>query len=409
MAKPDGPRFLGPALIKTLTREATAYEVRDTKLRGLILRVEPTGKMTYYLVHARGRRIRIGSHPLPADDAREIATGHLTAIYKGQDPVRVQKQAKAHTLLSFIEEEYEAWSKQHLRTHAKLLQRLKSNFSGFHGRKLTELSPADFEKFRTTRLKAGKKRATVNRDLDDVRGVLSKAHEWGFLDSNPLKDLKKLKLDKVGVVRFLTTEEDTALFAQLGAREQRIREKRQRANEWRAKRNHPLLPTLHNVRYADHLTPMVIASMHTGVRQGELFDLLWSDVDLARKQITIRGEKSKSLQSRFIPLNETVAGALSAWKDQSFDTTGRVFPAEDGGRLDNIKTAWKGVLSKASIKKFRWHDLRHTFASYLVMAGVDLSTVRELMGHADFQMTLRYAHLAPEHKSSAVAKLVKAA
>jgi site-specific recombinase XerD len=95
------------------------------------------------------------------------------------------------------------------------------------------------------------------------------------------------------------------------------------------------------------------------------------------------------------------------WKPEHARSTDLVFPGQGGEALNNVRRAWLGVLRTAGIQKFRWHDLRHSFASNLVMAGMDLNTVRELLGHSDYKMTLRYAHLAPEHKAAAVAKLVR--
>jgi site-specific recombinase XerD len=92
---------------------------------------------------------------------------------------------------------------------------------------------------------------------------------------------------------------------------------------------------------------------------------------------------------------------------QSGNGTGLVFPGAEGKTRNNIKKAWNNLLKTAQINNLRWHDLRHNFASKLVMAGEDLNTVRELLGHSDLKMTLRYAHLSPEHKASAVARLVK--
>jgi integrase len=97
--------------------------------------------------------------------------------------------------------------------------------------------------------------------------------------------------------------------------------------------------------------------------------------------------------------------ALKGWREQSSAKAERVFPADDGGRLDNVRSSWAALLKDAGIANFRWHDMRHHFASKLVMKGVPLNTVRELCGHADSNTTLRYAHLAQSHKADAVALL----
>ncbi len=84
-----------------------------------------------------------------------------------------------------------------------------------------------------------------------------------------------------------------------------------------------------------------------------------------------------------------------------------VFCKKNGERYGNIRKAFEGARKRAGIVDFRFHDLRHTFASHLVMAGVDLRTIQELLGHKSFEMTLRYAHLSPEHKKAALDTLCK--
>lgn len=104
-------------------------------------------------------------------------------------------------------------------------------------------------------------------------------------------------------------------------------------------------------------------------------------------------------------IQATINGLLIAWRNQA-NGNGLVFPNSiKGSRLTTIKKPRGAVLKAANIKDFRFHDLRHHFASSLVMAGADLNTVRELLGHADLTMALRYAHLAPKHKAAAVALL----
>ena len=114
--------------------------------------------------------------------------------------------------------------------------------------------------------------------------------------------------------------------------------------------------------------------------------------------------------SRLNPINSVVMQTLRSWQEQKHAGKNSlyVFPSPvTGEKLDNVNKSWARVLKDAEIKNFRWHDMRHDFASQLVMKGVDLNTVRELMGHSDMKMTMRYAHLAPCSKLRAVELLVE--
>ncbi|MFO1352959.1 MAG: site-specific integrase [Gammaproteobacteria bacterium] len=285
---------------------------------------------------------------------------------------------------------------------------MRACFGEFNAKKLTELSPWLIDKWRANRLKEGLKPATLNRDLVALKAALSKALDWHLIDAHPLKDVKPAKVDHGGVVRFLDDQEETRLRQALALREQRIRRERDNANAWRRDRGYPLLPDLHSVAFVDHLQPLVLLAMNTGLRRGELFNLAWENIDLERARLTIIAHHAKSGKARYLPLNQEALTVLKGWRGQTANRTGLVFPGKAGRPLDNVNSAWEKVLADACIQGFRWHDLRHHFASRLVMSEVDLNTVRELLGHGDIKMTLRYAHLAPEHKAAAVAKLDQA-
>ena len=177
-------------------------------------------------------------------------------------------------------------------------------------------------------------------------------------------------------------------------------------NDWRQERDYELLPNLIQFAYGDHLTPMVLLSINTGIRRGELFDLRWKHFNRHTPTLTIEGETAKSGKTRHIPLNNEAMKVLAAWSKQTKDRReDRIFAGKNGARRTDCKKAWNNVLEKSKITQFRWHDLRHHFASKLATKGVPLNTVRELLGHADLKTTLRYAHLAPDHKADAVALL----
>jgi integrase len=148
----------------------------------------------------------------------------------------------------------------------------------------------------------------------------------------------------------------------------------------------------------------VIVAIHTGLRKTEQLSLKWTDIDFKLGQITVR--ESKPGKSRVIPMNETVENPLNRLTRRirnPYIFVGR----KAGGRLTDLPNNWEELLLKAKIDDFRWHDLRHTFASRLVMAGVDVYTVCRLLGHQDIKMTMRYAHLAPGYMKAAVNILSK--
>jgi integrase len=265
---------------------------------------------------------------------------------------------------------------------------------------LTAIDTWKIEKWRSKRLKIVKA-ATANRELDCLRAALNKAVSWEIIPACPFA-VKNKRVDNQ-IVRYLSQEEEARLRAALSQREEAIKKKRISANNWRLARGYKPLPEIKG--FADHLMPIVLIALNTGLRRGELFNLKWQDINFNEKMLTVTAESAKSGKTRHIPLNDEAFSVLLTLKQYASQDQEFVFPGKNGERLSNIKSAWRGVLKKAGITNFRFHDLRHTFASKLVMAGVDLNTVRELLGHSGYKMTIRYAHLAPEAKRAAVEKL----
>jgi integrase len=266
-----------------------------------------------------------------------------------------------------------------------------------------DIAPADIERWRVERIKTAKA-ATINKDLSALKAAINWGVKRGLLDVHPLARLERLQeRDSKTIVRYLLPEEKARLMVALDEHAEALKRGRESHNEWLDERGRELMPDV-----ADYLKPMVIISLNTGIRRGSLFGLLWSDVDFEGRVLTLRGEEGKSGKINRVPLNDAAFRAFHEWRGR-LTGDGLVFPSpKTGKRLGDCKTAWKTLMRKANIENFRWHDMRHDFASQLVMKGVDLNTVRELMGHADLKMTLRYAHLAPEAKARAVAALDEA-
>jgi integrase len=214
--------------------------------------------------------------------------------------------------------------------------------------------------------------ATVNREIDTIKNMLRKAVEWGYLNISPGNSVKKLRTGTPHF-RYLSGPEAQKL--------------------------------LEACRYSDNpqLYPFIIVALNTGMRLGELTALEWKDIDFRQGILRVDNKQdhhTKNYQVRAIPMNETLADVLRKIPrrlDSSY-----VFQRKDGSKFHKMRTGFENAVIRAKIPHVRFHDLRHTFASHLVMGGVDIRTVQELLGHKDIRMTMRYSHLAPDHMRKAV-------
>ena len=162
--------------------------------------------------------------------------------------------------------------------------------------------------------------------------------EWGLLEVHPLTKVKPSKVDHIGRVRFLDANEEQRLRAALDAREERHRQERDSANQWRAARGYDRLPDHRAAPFVDHLKPLVLLSLNTGLRRGELFNLERQHVDLERALLTVAGdtEGNKTAKARRVPLNTEARAVLWDWITHR-QPNGLLFPGRKGERLDNIQ------------------------------------------------------------------------
>ncbi|MBW2065002.1 MAG: site-specific integrase [Deltaproteobacteria bacterium] len=249
-----------------------------------------------------------------------------------------------------------------------------TNFKEYFGEdtKLSNIRYVDLETYRnhlmTKLTRCGTKRAdaSINREMATLRHIFTKAVEWDMMERSPFERGKSLLLKLNNQrIRYLTEGEINRL--------------------------------LDECRTQKHLFRIVTCAINTGMRRGEILNLKWSQV----RNGFIYLEKSKTKERREIPINDTLARIFKEIRREQGLTSEYVFTyaKRTVGKVDR---AFKGALRRAGIEDFKFHDLRHTFASHVLMRGGTLKDVQELLGHKTMTMTLRYAHLSQEHKKKAV-------
>lgn len=256
------------------------------------------------------------------------------------------------------------YSKQNKKSWKRDETSLKSLKPFFKGKMIQDIGSELIERYKAKR-KTEVSPATVNREIAFLKTVFNKAAEWGRLESSPLKNVKKFK-EPNPKDRILTPDEMNTLIE--------VAE--------------------------NHLKPILIIALNTGMRRGEILGLKWENVNLSKRHIHI--EDSKSGKSRDIPMNSLVIEALSTIHQNSEYV---FFNPKTKRPIQDVKKAFKTACKNTNIKGVRFHDLRHTAGTRMVEAGVDLVTIKEILGHSTIQMTMRYCHPTPENRRKAVEKL----
>lgn len=293
----------------------------------------------------------------------EIAEGKFE-ISQTKKPVLFDK---------FVNRYLEDYSRPNKRSFSRDVTSTNALMKFFSGKNLSQITNWQVEKYKANRQKEISKfgreisKSSVNRELACLKTMFNKALDWGLVSVNPVRKVKLFpeKANKLRVVSDL---------------------------EFQKVNNHA----------SNFLKPILVTAVNTGMRRGEIFNLKWQDVNLKEGYIVVR--ESKNNDSRIIPINNVLMQTLKSVKNNG---SGEYMFSHNNGNdpVRTFKTAFSSAIRRSGIDKFRFHDLRHTFASKLVMAGVDIVTVAELMGHKSINMTKRYSHPTPEHKKRAVERL----
>jgi integrase len=356
----------------------------------------------------RGRRCKLNLGPVSRSVAKEksvkfrsdVADGDLAIagqLWNGrkwapeEEPSEVRDPLFEEFLEEFLAERKDAVKPSSYERLVTSSVALKPFFSGM---RLSKISEFAVERYRLERRKACSCRrvprrhkatggrcpecghfykvrsvSTVNRELTLLKAMLRRAKDRRWLDEIPNVVLYD---EPDGRQRFLSEEEAGRLLAVCDVDFRRV----------------------------------VLTAMYTGCRSGELRTLTWRNVDMNRRRITIASAYSKNGRMREVPMTDDVFrtfGEMREGRDPKPDNP--VFVRRYGRPWRSWETAWRGAVKRAKIEDFRFHDLRHNFASWLAMNGVVEKARADLMGHSDTKMQARYSHLSMDYHRAAVAKL----
>jgi integrase len=316
----------------------------------------------YYDHEKRLRRERIGPNKAAAEQRyREVMSARTEGRF-------IKKAREMSFTFSVLAKRYHEWAKVNNKSYHVNKAYFINQLTKFFGpRQLADISPWLVERWKAERSKETGF-TEVDNELKTLKHMFNKAIEWRMTGENPARTVK-LYRKTTKRERFLSHDEMGLL--------------------------------LNNLPY--HQRPLIQFALLTGLRRANLLNLRWEQVDLDNGNLFIAAEETKGKRDLKLPL---APEAVELLRNQTrHPESDFVFCKGNGEPYKYIYGGFREAIKKAGIKDCTLHTLRHTVGSHLVMAGVDLATVKELLGHRDIQTTMRYAHLAQDHKRQAIRKL----
>jgi len=336
------------------------------RTRGVFER--PKGSGIWWIRYAdqfgKLHREKVGPKSLAIDAYRKRKTEIREGVFF-PEMIRPKREITFREMAELYLKDHSKVNKRSWKTDEQRLNRLKKRFGK---KRLSTITKQDVERYRAV-LAQELSESTANRYMTLLKGVFNKAIEWGKAKDNPVRGIKPFAENHR--IRYLTDEEEESLKG----------------------------------KFPEKYWPWVEVALHTGMRRGEQFNLRWENVNFQTRTLTI--PRSKHGEVRHIPMNDHVVEILRAMPSRL--SSAWVFASANNQTPMDARNFARRVFApavkEAGIENFRWHDLRHTFASRLVMDGTDIRTVQELLGHKTITMTMKYAHLSPGHKMDAVQRL----
>ena len=350
------------------------FEIRDSILKGFMLRVSPTGAKSWYVQLDKNRKRKISDVGLLSASvarfrARDILVRELIA------GGIVSNRSRPLSLTRFLSENFSDHRVRFSRYGRSDASRLVAAVGALGNERLDHIGVSKLERWKLERSHQVKS-ATVNREVSLLRMAFDLAISEGLIAGNPARLIKQRTTGKTPEPRTLSSNERARLLEVLSLRTKRF-------------------------------ATLVLVALNTGLRRNELFSLRWKDVYFGPYPSLIV-EKTAGRhhnRARRIPLNQSASDALQLWQAARSNRAYLVFPGPSGGPLKSIQHSWTRLISEAGISGFSFSNCRDDFAIRLIKADVSLTQVQELLGHSTISLTERYASFAPGKLSDAVAKL----